>query len=353
MKIIERYLAKNVVLAIAFVTLLLIGLQLFILLVNQLESIGKGDYGILQALLFVCLQMPYEVYLFFPMASLLGALIGLGTLAQHRELIILRAAGMSIGQITWAVFKVALMVILVVTLLGEYVVPRLLHQANDVKMKAVSGGQTVRTAKGIWLRQQRDFLMIGGMENQKTLLQIYQFHFGDDHRLMLTRKIAKAYWDNGIWRAQDVVETHFYKDHTTVKTRPQLLWHTSFKPSLYSVATLPDEMTLPALYRYWRGRAQNNQPIAHEKLIFLQRIFQPATTLVMMLLAIPFIFGPLRSSTMGSKLLIGATIGFSFYIMNKLLGSMSDVFRWSPELAASLPTLLFAVLGMYLMKRAK
>ncbi|MCK1890503.1 LptF/LptG family permease, partial [Legionella pneumophila] len=49
--------------------------------------------------------MPYQVYLFFPIASLLGCLVGLGVLANHSELVVMRAAGISIGQITGAVLK--------------------------------------------------------------------------------------------------------------------------------------------------------------------------------------------------------------------------------------------------------
>ena len=84
---------------------MLAGLQIFILFVDQLDDLGKVDYGIVQAAFFVLLQMPYQVYLFFPMASLLGCLIGLGVMANHSELIVMRAAGMSIGQITWSSFK--------------------------------------------------------------------------------------------------------------------------------------------------------------------------------------------------------------------------------------------------------
>lgn len=64
MKLLDRYIANNVLLAIGLVTLLLAGLQIFILMVNQLEDLGRGDFGIIQAAIYVCLQMPYQVYLF-------------------------------------------------------------------------------------------------------------------------------------------------------------------------------------------------------------------------------------------------------------------------------------------------
>ncbi|WP_040187389.1 LptF/LptG family permease, partial [Legionella pneumophila] len=76
-KILDRYIAKTVLSAIGLVTLMLVGLQIFILFVNQIDDLGRADYGIVQAGVFVLLQMPYQVYLFFPIASLLGCLVGL------------------------------------------------------------------------------------------------------------------------------------------------------------------------------------------------------------------------------------------------------------------------------------
>ncbi len=77
MKLLDNYIAKTILSAIALVTLMLAGLQVFILFVHELDEIGKANYGIWQSALFVLLQMPYQVYLFFPMASLLGSLVGL------------------------------------------------------------------------------------------------------------------------------------------------------------------------------------------------------------------------------------------------------------------------------------
>jgi lipopolysaccharide export system permease protein len=112
-------------------------------------------------------------------------------------------------------------------------------------------------------------------------------------------------------------------------------------------------MTLHELNRYLREQSRNQQNASNYKFSFYQRIMQPLTTLVMMILAIPFIFGPLRSSTMGSKLLVGATVGFGFHIMNQFFGPVSTVFQWPPELAAIGPTLIFALIGVYLMRRVR
>jgi lipopolysaccharide export system permease protein len=354
MKILERYIAKTVLASIGMVTLMLAGLQVFILFVNQLDNLGKADYGIVQAALFVFLQMPYEVYLFFPMACLLGCLIGLGIMASHHELVVMRAAGMSIAQVTLAVFKVALLVIIVVTLLSETLMPKMVRLANDERMQALSGGQTLRTAKGVWMRHQNDFIHIGTISPNNRLDSVYQFHFDTAHRLRLARKIDHIDYEHGVWMAHGVAETDIKNNQTRARHQSLMRWDVPLNARILSVSGVePDEMTLQGLYQYIQAQKKNHQSVLNYTLVFWQRVTQPLTTVVMMMLAIPFIFGPLRSSTMGSKLLTGVTVGFGFHIINRFLGSVSQVYQFSPEIAAIGPTILFALLGIYLMRRVR
>lgn len=232
MRILDRYIAKTVLSAIGLVTLMLIGLQIFILFVNQLEDLGKLDYGMWQATVFVLLQMPYQVYLFFPMASLLGSLIGLGMLANNSELVVMRAAGMSIGQITNAVLKAALLVIILVTSIGEFLVPEMAQFANDYKTSALTGGQTLRTAQGVWVRYGNDFISIGEILPDKVLMNVYQFRFDKKHHLQLARQINMVRFVNQAWVAYGVKQTQFFVDHTKATQLKSMVWDVAIKPQV-------------------------------------------------------------------------------------------------------------------------
>ncbi|MDX1837438.1 LPS export ABC transporter permease LptG [Legionella taurinensis] len=353
MILIERYIARTVLASIGLVTLMLAGLQVFILFVNQLDDLGRADFGLVNAAIFVFLQMPYQVYLFFPMASLMGCLIGLGMMANHRELIVMRAAGMSIGQITLAVLKVAFVIIVLVTLIGETVVPKLAYFANDLRTQALSGGQALRTAQGVWLRNQNDFITIGSIE-KNTLHSVFQFRFDEQHHLRFARRMERIEYQDGQWKAYGIAQTDIFRTKTVASTAKAMVWDVSVKPKLLNLTSSePDEMTLHELRQYLREQKQSHQTASNYQLAYWQRLIQPLTTVVMMVLAIPFIFGPLRSSTMGSKLLLGITVGFGFHILNRFFGPVSQVFQWPPVLAAIGPTILFALLGLFMMAKAK
>lgn len=351
MKRLKYYIGRHILFSMALVTFVLIALQLFILIVNQLQDVGRGDFTLLAAIKMAFLQLPYQVYLFFPTASLLGVLMGLGILANHRELIVMRAAGVSLFQITSAIFQVAFVVILIVSILGETIVPKMTLWAADFKMQKLSQGQALRTAYGMWMRLHRDFIFIGST-GEGTLHDVIQFHFDKQDQLRFIRRIQRIEQVNGQWIAQNGVETDIHKQRIVTRTFTSLPWDITIKPGVLRITNIePDQMTLTELYQFLRLQASNHQNISNYLFVFWQRLTQPFAVLVMMLLGIPFIFGPLRSSTMGAKLLMGTCCGFAFYTLTRVLGSVSQVFQWSPELAVALPLVLFTLLGVVLIRR--
>ncbi len=77
-----------------------------------------------------------------PMAALIGCLVGLGTLASNSELTIMRAAGVSLSRIVWAVMKPMLVLMLAGILVGEYVAPWTENIAQSGRALAQGGGDS-------------------------------------------------------------------------------------------------------------------------------------------------------------------------------------------------------------------
>lgn len=349
MKLADRYIIKHVSLALALVLFILTGLQAFLLFVSQLGDIGKADFSLFSALVFVGLQLPSQVYLFFPMASLLGCLIGLSIMAGHHELVILRAAGMSMGQITLAVFKMASVLILAMSLLGEMVIPKMFSWSHDYKDQMLRGGQSLQTTQGLWLHTGQDILMIGKIVSLDHLQEVEQFHLDSDRNLVFVRRIQELTQHKGEWRASSWEQTNLSLTQTTIEHAQDVLWDVRLDPRLLHVSGQEvDEMTFPELRQFLKVQRLTKQNARSYELGYWQRLISPFTTLVMMLLAIPFVFGPLRSSSMGSKLMYGALVGFGFYIINRFCGALSQVYQFPSFLAAIGPTTLFAALGVCL-----
>ena len=149
-------------------------------------------------------------------------------------------------------------------------------------------------------------------------------------------------------------ETAFLTNKTMVHQAAQGIWDVNMGPDLLSITVNdPEEMNLFQLYQFIQLHKKTHQNVVSFELVFWQRLIQPITTCIMMFLAIPFIFGSSRSATMGSRLLLGAMIGFGFHILNRFFGPLSQVFQLSPLIGGVAPTLFFAALAWYLMNRVK
>jgi lipopolysaccharide export system permease protein len=159
-KIIDLYIARTLFSTIAATLFVLIGLSALIKFVEQLRRVGQGDYDMIIAGLYVLMSLPREIELFLPMATLLGALIGMGLLAQNSELVVMQAAGLSRTKITISAMKSILVIIIAVMALGEFVTPVSESKAKQIRTQALSGGSLLTSDSLTWAKDGNDFVSI-------------------------------------------------------------------------------------------------------------------------------------------------------------------------------------------------
>lgn len=354
MKLIPRYISITVIGTILLILLILMGLELLISFIGELSSIGTGNYGLLQALRFILLDMPHQLYNFFPMAGLIGSLLGLGVLANQSELIVMQASGFSKGQITLTVIKVALVMVAIAMVLGEVVAPFSEHAANKVRAYAKSSGKALETNQGFWLHKADRFIHIRSVENRRRLLGISSYRFNSQHQLVVATSAKEADYHNHRWQLFDVKESSIDNNKVSSTSYPKLTWNISINPKLLGISgDGPREMSLIQLHHYINYLKENGLRPSLYELNYWKRMIQPFATAVMIFLAIPFVFGSLRTVTMGVRILIGVTVGFSFYILNQFFGPLSLLYQIPPIVGALLPTLLFVIAATVLLFRVR
>lgn len=346
-KKVEKYVMKSVLQSIFLIFLCLVVLQIFILFVNQMGDIGKGQFTTVKAFSYILYRLPYEINMTFPIISLLGALVGLSVLAEHGELLILRVSGLSILNIFRMVAAIGLGLTLMMMLISEYVIPQLLFKGNTLKWEAIHEGQLLRQAQAVWYKNHDNFWYITPWKSSYYLASVTRFKKNELGNLESIDFYQDVSWQNKAWQANQIDKTYFKQDkvqHQEIH-QPQVL-DLPLTPSFFKhMEQAPDEMSLSDLWQKV-GQLKNQQNISKEESIFWQRALQPLGTLLMMLLAIPCIFGPLRSSTMGAKLISGIVLGFGFFIINQMFNFISQVYQIPAILGAVIPLLIFTMLGL-------
>ncbi|HSW93191.1 MAG TPA: LPS export ABC transporter permease LptG [Gammaproteobacteria bacterium] len=354
MSLLSRYIARTVILATLLVMAVVLGLAFFINLLGELRDIGVGDYGLMQAAFHAFLELPYNIYAFFPMLVLLGGLLGLSMLASNQELIVMRVSGVSIPAILRAVLMAALVLIAMGMVIGEVIAPRTHYLADIHKSTDQSGGQAVITAAGLWVHEGNSFVHIDRVMAHQHLEGVTRYEFDDQHRLQAAWFAKTMDYRNGHWKLYDLAKTTFRADQTLSERLPEASWDLSLNPNVLSIGLLePEEMPLTRLSSFTEHLKKNGLQATEFQFSFWKRILQPLTILVMLFLAVPFVFTAPRSINLGWQMVLGVIVGFVFYILDSMLGQLSIVYQLPPFFAALLPILLFAFVGYGLMRRVR
>lgn len=349
MRILDYYIGR-VIASTTFITLIVfISVSGIIKFVEQMRAIGRGDYDLSHAALYVLYAIPRDVEIFFPMSALIGGLIGIGMLASNSELVVMQAAGLSKLDIIKSVMKTAILLIVVSMAIGEWLAPTGEAKAREIRAQAISGGSLISARNGVWAKDGDYFVNIGEVLEKGQLKKIQIYGFNEELKIDGWLSAASASYQGNKWILTDVEEYTLFDNVIFNKKYEQKLWESSLTPKKLGVVTVkPESLSLRGLVDYLDYLEANEQDPSRYQLAFWRKLMQPLTVAVMLLVALSFIFGPLRSVSMGARIMMGVFTGILFFISNEVLGSLSLVYQLPPVLGAIMPSLIFVSVAWYI-----
>jgi lipopolysaccharide export system permease protein len=352
MKILDFYIGR-VIASTTFITLaVFVSVSGIIKFVEQMRAIGRGDYDLAHAALYVLYAIPRDVEIFFPMSALIGGLIGIGMLASNSELIVMQAAGLSKLDIIKSVMKTAVLLIIVSMAIGEWLAPSGEAKAREIRAQAISGGSLISSKNGFWAKDGDYFVNIGEVLERGQLKKVQIYGFNEQLKIDSWLSAESATYLKDSWTLADVKEFIVVDEKIIQKNHSQKIWNSSLTPKKLGVVTVkPESLSLRGLIDYLDYLKANQQNPSRYQLAFWRKIMQPLTVAVMLLVALSFIFGPLRSVSMGARIMMGVFTGILFFISNEVLGSLSLVYQLPPILGAMMPSLLFITAAWYFIKK--
>ncbi|OUR70946.1 LPS export ABC transporter permease LptG [Methylophaga sp. 41_12_T18] len=352
--VLQRYIATTILTSTALVLFILLGIYTFMDFITELDDLGKGQYQIGDIASFIALSMPKRIYELLPIAALLGSVLGLGNLASQSELVAMRAAGMSVQQINKAVMIVAVCLMFVAVIVGEVIRPPAEQKARQMQSVAQTGTIGSRSDHGFWTRDGLHFNHIRQILPDGRFSDISIYEFDPDNRLRIITKAEVAEYDEDSWTLSNVVQSTIDEQGVRIRSVEHARWKSQLNPGMVNVVVVPPEF-LPVwgLLEYVAFLKQNHQAVERYQLAFWMKVMMPISSAVMVFLAVPFIFGPLRSTPIGGRILAGALIGIGFHLFNQSFQHIGLVFGVLPWLTAAFPPLVFAGIGYYLMQRVR
>mgnify|MGYP000727554821 CR=1 FL=1 len=352
MKILDVYIGR-IVASTTFLTLaVFVSVSGIIKFVEQMRAVGRGNYDLSHAALYVLYAVPRDIEVFFPMSALIGGLIGIGMLASNSELVVMQAAGLSRLDIIKSVMKTATLLIIISMAVGEWLAPRGEATAREIRAQAISGGSLISAKNGVWAKDGDYFVNIGEVLEQGQLKKVQIYRFNDDLKLDSWLSARTAVYQDDKWLLSGVVNTWLDEKEIKSDEIEHQIWQSSLTPEKLGVVTVkPESLSLQGLLDYLDYLQANEQDPSRYQLAFWRKLIQPVTVAVMLLVALSFIFGPLRSVSMGARIMMGVVTGLLFFVCNEVLGSLSLVYQFPPIIGAISPSILFIGAAWYFMNK--
>jgi len=336
------YIVMTVLRGTALVAVVLVAVASAIEFVIQLDDVGLASYGVGEALAYVALRIPQKLFDVLPAATLIGALLGLGNLAVHRELVVMRTSGVSHFRLLGAVGAAGALLIVVMLLLGESLAPKLGDYARRARADALLENGDAATSQSYWLRQEDGLLVNVRRAAAGELFgdQIVVFDVDGDAVL---RGVAQgelvATVDTAGSQLLDFAETRFMADGTAVTRQDRAVRDYGISEDLFGS---PDQrvelLPLVDLKRLISRYQASGLDATRFQTEYWSRIADGVSVLIMALLALPFVLGSLRSADAGARMIIGLVIGLGYYVLGEVSANTGQVFSLDPVVAAWAPS---------------
>ena len=355
MPILGNYIVRTIIGYTALVMLVLLALGALFLFIGQQDDIGTGGYTATQALLFVALNLPSYLFQLLPVGALIGALLGLGNLARGSELVVMRASGVTTLQFCRWLGVAGVLLALLMLVVGEFVAPPLGKYARQMKVFNKFNEFSFAGSGGAWVRDGDTIISVEQQSASARFGGVQVYRFGAGRRLeSVGRAESASVGEDNLWQLREFAETTFANGGTTAERRASQEVQTTLAPEFLGLAVAePDAMGLRELLAYAEHLRGNDLDATRFDIAFWSRVARFVALSLVVILALPFALGPMRSSGQGARTVIGILIGAAFMMLSQMLESGGQLFALPPWLVGWAPTIVLAGLTGTLLWRTR
>jgi len=329
----------------------LVGVILLVSIVDLLDRLAARDASLGIVLHMVMLKLPYLSQEIMPFTVLFAGLSCFWKLARSHELVITRAAGISVWQVLLPVLGVATLVgVLTVALLNP-LAAILLGRFEQMEAKYIRNeGSTLAVSRtGVWLRQadangQSVIHALRATHDPLVLHEVIVFQFEDQDRFVGRIDAARAVLEPNRWVLFDAWQTRpggtadFAKrvEVESNLTREKIL--DSFAP--------PETISFWSLPGFIALLTEAGFSAVRHKLQFHRLLATPVLLTAMVLLAATFSLRPQRRGRVALIILSGVLAGFLLYFLSNFVFALGLSARIPVVLAAWTPAGVCMMLGV-------
>jgi lipopolysaccharide export system permease protein len=355
MKIIDVYIGRTLTryfLIVLFALCFMISLFEFF---DQMDDVGRGAYHYKDALYFVLFTLPGQILDLTPESMLLGSIIALGLMADSNEFIALRAGGISMWRICSSVLAAAALLVVAAGIVAEFIAPPLDHHARTRRLAALYDKEINFANGGFWVNEKPFFIHVRNIRNDGSPSDIDIFEWDQDGRLCVFTHAREAdITTDKQWVLKDIVQKTITEYETSTRNVDALPLQLFMRSEQMAIQEFPPESLSPsALYQYARGMETRGQNADQYKMVFWQRVTTPFAMFAMILISLTFVFGPMRGTSVGYKIMLGAIVGIALHFINQIFGLIGLYFGVNPAITTITPIVIIFYIALRLLSKSQ
>jgi lipopolysaccharide export system permease protein len=255
----------------------------------------------------------------------------------------------------WPVGLAGLTMALIMYGVGQYVAPHMAQMAKREKTTSKLADVSFAGGSSAWVKDGNLILRVQTGEVDQAFGGVSLFELDGPTRLRSVKHAERiSVADPGRWRLHNVSTTRFSGNRIDSEVVPEVIMTSAVNPDFLGLAaTDPDLLTLRGLASYIDHLRRNNLDTAVYDIGFWSRIARLFAVIVVTLLALPFVFGPLRTTGAGARTVIGVLLGVVFFLITGMVEKGGQLFGINPVVVGWLPTAVVGVCTFIAISRTR
>ena len=356
--ILDKYILKRYL--ITFLGMLLLFVPIGIM-ANLAEKIGKiidNEAPLSEVIMFYGNFTLVIGNLLLPIFLFLSIIFFTSKLASNTEIVAILSSGVSYWRFLRPYMIGASLVAILIFFMGMFIVPNASIGYNEFEYKYFKKGRQVQQTTNIFNQlNDQDLIYVSSFDPDRQIGYNFTYeHFDKNEVLDYKISAANIRWveKDSLYRLTNYRKRKVRDGKELIETKRRLDTIFSFQiDDLTPVSYVADTKNLFELNDFIEEqRKKGASNINSYVLVKYKRWALPVAAFVLTIIAVA-VSSVKRRGGMGVNLAFGIGVAFIYIFFDKVFGTLAEQSGFSPLLAVVLPNLIFGIVGLYLLQKAK
>ena len=362
MHILDTYISRKFLSVLSFALIAFIIIYVIVDLIENLDQFMGHDVPKVMVLLYYMYSLPYIIILVLPVACLLASLYSVGQMARNNEIVAISSSGIPLTRILLPLFIIALIISIFAIFFGEKIVPLASVKRSEINDSYIEtyNNRNRSILRNIHIRD--DFnryisiktLNLGKKEAQRISIQEV-----DDVTLKSRIDAEDMVFRNGVWVLHNGVQRNFSVGQNNQELETAIPFDSLKMPDLkldterlLVMKKQPEEMSYKDLKTFISEVVRNGGDPNRWLVDLYLKLSFPFSNFIIVLFGAPLSAKKQRSGA-GLGFAISLVVCFVYFGIVKTTQSLGQNGTLPPLFAAWLANVFFAVLGFWVLLRAR